>query len=83
MFVDGKPGMPTRFRWTVRTSLFPHPMTVEPWAIVERQLQIVSPPQPSTGITLTDTSMLCAPPPRMTPRSGTTSAKSLPQASVM
>ena len=37
----------------------------------------------SSGITLTDTSISCAPPPRITPRSGTTSAKSEPQARVM
>ena len=36
-----------------------------------------------SGITLTSTPMRCPPPPRITPRSGTTSAKSAPQASVM
>ena len=36
-----------------------------------------------SGMTLTATSMLCPRPPRITPRSGTTSAKSAPQASVM
>lgn len=35
------------------------------------------------GITLTSTSMRWSPPPKITPRSGTTSAKSAPQASVM
>jgi len=35
------------------------------------------------GTTLTETVISCAPPPRITPRSGTTSAKSAPQASVM
>jgi diguanylate cyclase (GGDEF)-like protein len=34
------------------------------------------------GTTLTSTCSRCSPPPRMTPRSGTTSAKSAPQASV-
>ena len=36
-----------------------------------------------SGMTLTATSMLCPRPPRITPRSGTTSAKSAPQARVM
>lgn len=36
----------------------------------------------SSGITDTATDMLCPRPPRITPRSGTTSAKSQPQASV-
>jgi hypothetical protein len=35
------------------------------------------------GITLTSTSMCWSPPPKITPRSGTTSAKSAPQVSVM
>jgi hypothetical protein len=35
------------------------------------------------GTTLTSTTMSCSPPPRITPRSGTTSAKSAPQARVM
>lgn len=35
------------------------------------------------GITLTSTSSRWSPPPKITPRSGTTSAKSAPQVSVM
>ena len=35
------------------------------------------------GVTFTKTSISCVPPPRITPRSGTTSAKSAPQPRVM
>ena len=41
------------------------------------------PRRQAVGTTLTDTSISCVPPPRITPRKGTTSAKSAPQASVM
>ena len=36
-----------------------------------------------SGMTLTSTSMRWSPPPKITPRNGTTSAKSAPQVSVM
>ena len=59
------------------------PPTVASRTPARRALQRGSVFSSRSGMTLTATPMLCPRPPRITPRSGTTSAKSAPQARVM